>query len=59
MFPVVKGLCMKKDIKAIELPEWVDYMAELITQKYKNLKKRKTDITDGLILVMYNLTHIL
>jgi hypothetical protein len=25
--------------KAIDKPEWVDYMAELITQKYKNLDK--------------------
>ena len=27
--------------KAIEKPEWVDYMAELITQKYKNLDKSR------------------
>ena len=27
--------------KAIELNEWVDYMAELLTQKYKNLDKSK------------------
>ena len=27
--------------KAIEIPEWVDYMAELLTQKYKNLDKSK------------------
>ena len=27
--------------KAIEMPEWVDYMAELITQKYKNLDKSR------------------
>jgi len=28
-------------LKAITLPEWVDYMAELITQKYKNLDKSR------------------
>ena len=27
--------------KAIELPEWVDYMAELLTQKYKKLDKSR------------------
>ena len=27
--------------KAIELPEWVDYMAELLTKKYKNLDKSR------------------
>ena len=27
--------------KAIEKPEWVDYMAELITQKYKKLDKSR------------------
>jgi hypothetical protein len=27
--------------KAIKLPEWVDYMAELLTLKYKNLTKSK------------------
>jgi len=27
--------------KAIEMPEWVDYMSELLTQKYKNLDKSK------------------
>ena len=27
--------------KAIELPEWVDYMAELLTLKYKNLDKSR------------------
>ena len=27
--------------KAIELNEWVDYMAELLTQKYKNIDKSK------------------
>ena len=40
----VKGtICNKavyeKRYQAIELPEWVDYMAELITQKYKNKKE--------------------
>ena len=28
-------------LKAITLPEWVDYMAELITQKYRNLDKSR------------------
>ena len=28
-------------LKALGLPEWVDYMAELITQKYKNLDKSR------------------
>ena len=28
-------------IKAINLPEWVDYMAELLTLKYKNLDKSR------------------
>ena len=27
--------------KAIKLPEWVDYMAKLLTLKYKNLTKSK------------------
>ena len=27
--------------KAIELPEWVDYMSELLTLKYKNLTKSR------------------
>ena len=27
--------------KAIEMPEWVDYMAELLTKKYKNLDKSR------------------
>jgi hypothetical protein len=27
--------------KAIEMPEWVDYMAELLTLKYKNLDKSR------------------
>ena len=31
----------EKRYQAIELPEWVDYMAELLTQKYKNLDKSR------------------
>ena len=27
--------------KAIEMPEWVDYMSELLTLKYKNLDKSR------------------
>ncbi len=38
VFPVVKAMYEKR-YQAIELPEWVDYMAELITQKYKNKKE--------------------
>ena len=38
VFPVVKAMYEKR-YQAIELPEWVDYMSELITQKYKNKKE--------------------
>ena len=38
VFPVVRAMYEKR-YQAIELPEWVDYMAELITQKYKNKKE--------------------
>ena len=40
VFPVVKAMYEKR-YQAIELPEWVDYMAELLTQKYKNLDKSR------------------
>ena len=40
VFPVVKAMYEKR-YQAIALPEWVDYMAELITQKYKNLDKSR------------------
>ena len=40
VFPVVKAMYEKR-YQAIELPEWVDYMAELLTQKYKNLDKTR------------------
>ena len=40
VFPVVKAMYEKR-YQAIEMPEWVDYMAELLTQKYKNLDKSR------------------
>ena len=40
VFPAVKAIYEKR-YQAIELPEWVDYMAELLTQKYKNLDKSR------------------
>ena len=40
VFPVVKAMYEKR-YQAIEMVEWVDYMAELITQKYKNIIKSK------------------
>ena len=40
VFPVVKAMYQKR-YEALGLPEWVDYMAELITQKYKNLDKSR------------------
>ena len=40
VFPVVKAMYQKRD-EAIEMVEWVDYMAELLTQKYKNLDKSR------------------
>ena len=38
IFPAVKAMYQKR-YDAILMNEWVDYMAELITQKYKNKKK--------------------
>ena len=40
VFPVVKAMYEKR-YQAIERVEWVDYMAELITQKYKKLDKSR------------------
>ena len=40
IFPFVKAMYEKR-YQAIELPEWVDYMAELLTQKYKRLDKSR------------------
>src|SRR6056300_1107828 len=40
VFPVVK-LAYKKRYDAIECDEWIDYMIELITLKYKNLDKSR------------------
>ena len=40
VFPVVKAMYERR-YQAIELPEWVDYMAELLTIKYKNITKSK------------------
>ena len=40
IFPAVKAMYEKR-YKAIEMTEWVDYMSELITQKYKNLDKSR------------------
>ena len=40
VFPVVKAMYQKR-YEAIEMPEWVDYMAELLTLKYKNLDKSR------------------
>jgi len=34
-------LAHKKRLAAIKKPEWVDYMAELLTQKYKRLAKSR------------------
>jgi hypothetical protein len=34
VFPIVKAMYQRR-YEAIGLPEWVDYMAQLITQKYK------------------------
>ena len=39
-FPVVVD-AHKMRLDAVELPEWVDYMAELLTLKYKNLAKSR------------------
>ena len=40
LFPVVIN-AHKKRLDAITEPEWVDYMAELLTQKYKKLDKSR------------------
>ena len=40
IFPAVKAMYQKR-YDAILMNEWVDYMAELITQKYKNLDKSR------------------
>ena len=40
VFPVVK-LAYEKRYEAIESNEWVDYMTELLTRKYKNLDKSR------------------
>ena len=40
LFPVVIN-AHKIRLKAITKPEWVDYMAELLTQKYKRLDKSR------------------
>ena len=40
LFPVVIN-AHKKRLDAIQLPEWGDYMAELLTLKYKNVVKSK------------------
>ena len=40
VFPAVKNMYEKR-YKAIEDVDWVDYMSELITQKYKNLDKSR------------------
>ena len=39
-FKVVFAMYEKR-YQAIEIPEWVDYMAELLTLKYKNLDKSR------------------
>ena len=38
--PTVNAMYQKR-YDAIEMPEWVDYMSELITQKYKKLAKSR------------------
>jgi len=40
LFPVVIN-AHKKRLDAVKLPEWVDYMAELLTLKYKRLAKSR------------------
>ena len=40
LFPVVIN-AHKKRLDAVKLPEWVDYMAELLTLKYKRLDKSR------------------
>ncbi len=40
IFPMVRAMYEKR-YQAIFLPEWVDYMAEMLTLKYKNLTKSR------------------
>ena len=40
VFPIVRAMYEKR-YQAIFLPEWVDYMAEMLTLKYKNLTKSR------------------
>ncbi len=40
VFPMVRAMYEKR-YQAIFLPEWVDYMAEMLTLKYKNLTKSR------------------
>ena len=40
VFPLVSAMYEKR-YQAIFLPEWVDYMAEMLTLKYKNLTKSR------------------
>ena len=40
VFPMVRAMYEKR-YQAIYLPEWVDYMAEMLTLKYKNLTKSR------------------
>jgi len=40
VFPMVK-VAYQKRYDAIELPEWVDYMVQLLTEKYKRLDKSR------------------
>ena len=40
VFPMVRAMYEKR-YQAIDLPEWVDYMAEMLTIKYKNLTKSR------------------
>jgi len=40
LYPVVAN-AHKIRLDAVKLPEWVDYMAELLTQKYKRLDKSR------------------
>ena len=40
VFPLVRAMYEKR-YQAIFLPEWVDYMAEMLTLKYKNLTKSR------------------
>jgi len=40
VFPLVRAMYEKR-YQAIALPEWIDYMAEMLTLKYKNLTKSR------------------